>query len=245
MGLAELRHKRPCSTRPCRKTAPSLTISTRPVQESLPQPPPRSPMLLYGVMMPKKTQMICQPDRKLKATKGQEERANQIWHRIASRCHVTVDYTLRSQPLAVAFTKELCIGGRAWPNVNFAKKDWDYAFAIWMNSTLGLILFWWHANRQQPGRAIITISTSKTLPVLNFGHQEYKERMGKAKAIFDRFKHKSFCPAYRAELDKEVLKWLGFGKDIYDAVRGLARKWCAEPSVHGGKQRHKNNTLIS
>ena len=30
---------------------------------------------------------------------------------------------------------------------------------------------------------------------------------------------------------------LGFGEDVYQAVRLLAAKWCAEPSVHGGKKR--------
>ena len=92
--------------------------------------------------MPKKTQMICQPDRKLKAKKGQEERANTLWHNIAGRCHLTVDFGLASQPLAIAFIKRKCIGGTAWPNVNFAnevhpdRKDWDYSFALWGNSTL-------------------------------------------------------------------------------------------------------------
>ena len=30
---------------------------------------------------------------------------------------------------------------------------------------------------------------------------------------------------------------LGFGEDVYQAVRFLAAKWCAEPSVHDGKKR--------
>ena len=121
-----------------------------------------------------------------------------------------------------------------------------------MNSTLGLILYWWHGSRQQPGRCITTISAAETLPVLDFRALS-QAQIKQAKAIFNDFKGKSFRPAYRADvdetrrdLDKEVIiKWLGFDKSIYDAVRGLARKWCAEPSVHGGKQRHKNNTLIS
>ena len=182
-------------------------------------------------------------DRKLKATPGQEERANQIWHRIASRCHLTVDYTLGSQPLAVAFTEEPCIGGSAWPNVNFDNEDLDYAFSIWGNSTLGLILFWWHANRQHPGRAQTTIRAAETLPVLDFRALS-EDQIKQAKTIFDRFKEKHFLPAYvadkdetRADLDRAVLcDWLGFGESIYQAVRQLARKWCAEPSVHGGKQ---------
>ncbi|MDE2781253.1 MAG: hypothetical protein OXI91_16485 [Chloroflexota bacterium] len=37
---------------------------------------------------------------------------------------------------------------------------------------------------------------------------------------------------------------LGFDESIYHGVRLLARKWCAEPSVHGGKARPKNATFV-
>ena len=165
--------------------------------------------------------MICQPDRKLKAKKGQEERANTLWHNIAGRCHLTVDFGLASQSIAVAFTKEPSIGGRAWPNVNFTKKSWDYAFSIWMNSTLGLLSWWWHGSRQQPGRAIISITESETLPVLDFRALS-DARIKQAKEIFDDFKDKHFLPAYvadkdptREKLDWAVLyDWLGFEESI-------------------------------
>ena len=132
------------------------------------------------------------------------------------------------------------------------RKDWDYAFALWGNSTLGLISCWWHGSRQQPGRYRISRDSIKTLPVLDF-RKLSDTQIHHARSIFEDFKHRSFRPAYRADvddtrkwLDHAVLcDWLGFGEDVWKAVRGLARKWCAEPSVHGGKQRHKNNTLIS
>ena len=134
--------------------------------------------------------------------------------------------------------------------MNFPKnKDWDYAFSIWGNCTLGLLLFWWHGNRQQPGRANITVTTSKTLPVLDFRALS-DAQIKQAEAIFEDFKHRSFRPAYRAaedktriDLDHAVLcDWLGFGESVWFAVNApdnthsLARKWCAEPSVHGGKK---------
>ena len=185
------------------------------------------------------------------------KRIKQVMHGRQAQAEATrilnLPFSLISQPLAVAFTKRKCIGGDAWPNVNFTKKSWDYAFSIWGNSTLGLILYWWHGGRQQSGRAIISITESETLPVLDF-RTLTPTQIKQAKAIFDRFKRKSFQPAFRAdkegstreELDKAVLcEWLGFEESVFKAVRGLARKWCAEPSVHGGKQRHKNNPLIT
>ena len=73
----------------------------------------------------------------------------------------------------------------------------------------------------------------------------------RAKEIFDQFKDRSFRPAYRAdedetrkELDHAVLcDWLGFDEKVWKAVSQLAKKWCAEPSVHGGKQRPQHPPL--
>ena len=217
----------PPNEAPFYKTAPSDT-STYPA--------------LWNHNAKQETQIICQPDCQLLVKPGMETQAHTVW-KSAGHCHLTQDFGLGSQSLAVAFTKRKCVGGRAWPNVNFAKKSWDYAFSIWGNSTLGLLFFWWHGNRQQPGRAIITITTSRTLPILDFRALS-KTQLQKAKAIFNDFKDKRFLSAYladkdetREELDRAVLcDWLGFDKSIYKAVRQLARKWCAEPSVHGGKQ---------
>ncbi len=195
------------------------------------------------------TQIICQPDSQLRVKPGMETQAARIW-KSAGHCHLTQDFGLGSQSLSIAFTKRKCVGGRAWPNVNFTKKDWDYAFALWGNSTLGLLLYWWHGNRQQPGRAIITVTTAKTLPVLDFSKLS-EEQIQQAKAIFDEFKNKHFLPAYvvdedptRDDLDRTVLcDLLGFDETTYQVVRQLAAKWCAEPSVHGGKQRPQNTPL--
>ena len=163
----------------------------------------------------------------------------------AARAHLNLDFRFNAQPLAEAITEDNCIGGRAWVNINFNKKSWDYAFSIWGNGTLGLLSWWWHGSRQQPGRVIISITASTTLPVLDF-RASSQAQIKHAKAIFDDFKDKRFAPAYladeegstREELDHAVLcEWLGFEEKVWKAVRGLAKKWCAEPSVHGGKQR--------
>ena len=34
------------------------------------------------------------------------------------------------------------------------------------------------------------------------------------------------------------------GEDVYEAVRRLSAKWCAEPSVHGGKKRPRGARLV-
>lgn len=194
--------------------------------------------------------MVCRPDCQVRAIQGREDRASDVW-KTASRCHLNRDFTFGSQPLAVAFTERKTLGGRAWPNIQFQDEKLDYAFTVWGNSTLGLLLYWWHANRQQPGRGIITISNVKNLPILNLRALS-AEQLKTAQQIFDDFSQREFQPAYiadadpvRALLDKRVVcDLLGFGNTIYQGVRELAGKWCAEPSVHGGKKRPAGAKLV-
>ena len=78
------------------------------------------------------------------------------------------------------------------------------------------------------------------------------DQLATAKAIFDQFRTLDLKPAYladadpnRALLDKRVIcDLLNFNQDTYQAVRLLAAKWCAEPSVHGGKKRPPTAKLI-
>ena len=78
------------------------------------------------------------------------------------------------------------------------------------------------------------------------------EQLGTAEAIFDEFRDKDLKPAYladadhnRALLDRRVVcDLLGFDDGVYEAVRRLAAKWCAEPSVHGGKARPKSAKFV-
>ena len=104
----------------------------------------------------KETRLVCEPDSQLIVRQGMEDKAGLIWE-TASRSHLNRDFRLNSQPLTVASTERTTIGGTAWPNVIFDDERYDYTFAVWGNSTLGLFSFWWHSSRQQTGRARISI----------------------------------------------------------------------------------------
>ena len=196
------------------------------------------------------TRIVCSPDSQLLVRQGMETKAAAVWA-TASRAHLNLDFRFNSQPLTAAFTEHASVGGRAWPNVIFDDKRFDYAFVVWSNSTLGLLSFWWHSNRQVAGRGTTTISALESLPTLDFralsGEQLYT-----AEVIFEEFRDKELLPAYladadpnRALLDRRVVcDLLGFDEDVYQSVRRLAAKWCAEPSVHGGKARPKSARLV-
>ena len=194
--------------------------------------------------------IVCSPDSQLVARVGMESKAHDVW-RTASRAHFSREHRFTSQPLGVAMTEMLTIGGRAWPNVGFDDERFDPAFALWGNSTLGLICYWWHANRQVSGRGAMSIRSADSLPVLDVRALS-DDQLVMAELIFDEFRDKELQPAYladadpnRALLDRRVIRdLLGFDKKTYEGVRRLAAKWCAEPSVHGGKPRPKTAKLV-
>ena len=120
-----------------------------------------------------------------------------------------------------------------------------------MDSGLGLVSHWWHSARQQSSKVRLTIRSAEILPVLDF-RTLTEEQLAKAQEIFEEFRDKELMPAYladadpnRALLDRRVIcDLLVFDESVYQGVRRLAAKWCAEPSVHGGKPRPKDANFV-
>jgi len=82
----------------------------------------------------------CEPDSQLEVRLGMEDDAAAVWE-TASRAHLNRGFRFNSQPLAVAFTVQKSIGGRAWPNVSFGDPRLDHPFTVWGNSTLGFLTY--------------------------------------------------------------------------------------------------------
>lgn len=205
---------------------------------------------LWNHDAPRETRILCQPDSGLQVREGMKDRAEEVWA-TASRVHLNSDFTFGSQPLAVAFTDAPSLGGRVWPNVAFPDERWDYAFALWGNSTLGLFAYWWHSSRQQLSKASMTIRSAESLLILDL-RALTDQQLATAEAIFNDFRDKELQPAYladadpnRALLDRRVIcDLLGFDQNVYTLVRRHAARWCYEPSVHGGKARPQSAALI-
>ena len=191
----------------------------------------------------KETRIVCEPDSQMRVKIGMEDRAAEIWDS-TSRVHLNREFTFSSQPLTVAITEQPSAGGPSWPNVIFDDPRFDCAFAIWANSTLGLLSYWWHSNRQQSSKARITIRTAESLPILDL-RALTDAQLTEAERVFEDFRDVDLMPAYQADIDPNralldrrlLMDVLGVDEGIYDAVRRLSAKWCAEPSVHGGKGR--------
>ena len=186
--------------------------------------------------------MVVAPDSEGRVKLGRESRAAEIWD-TRSHAHHNRDFGFGSQPLAVAFTESQTIGGRSWPNVKFANRAHEIAYTLWGNTTLGLICYWWHSSRQQAGRGIMPITAIRTMPTLDVTRLT-PEQLVTAETIFTHMRDSQFLPANEAwhdntrqELDYRVLiEMLGLPRSIIQPLDLLRRKWCLEPSVHGGKR---------
>ena len=220
-----------------------------PFSKTTPSPTATYPSL-WNHNAKNETRIVCQPDSQLQVRQRMEAKSAIVWT-TASRTHLNLDFTFGSQALAVAYTEQESIGGRVWPNVILRSRIFEYALTVWCNSTLGLLSHWWHSSRQQSSKAGMTIRSAEILPVLDLSTLT-DDQLSTAEEIFDDFRHRDLMPAYladadpnRAHLDRRVIcDLLGFDEDTYRAVRRLSAKWCAEPSVHGGKRRPAGATLI-
>lgn len=167
----------------------------------------------------------------------------------ATRLHINRDFQVNSQPMAACLTPKPAIGGRAWPSFGPTPGDggdvevWEQALCVWLNTTFGLLGRWYVSNRQQKGRANLTVTTMGSIPVLDLRAMP-AQQVEKLAAVFDQFENRAMLPANetyrdeaRQELDEAVLcEVLDLPTTILDPLGTLRLQWCAEPSVHGGKK---------
>ena len=77
-----------------------------------------------------------------------DRKVENIWD-TASHCHFNRDFRFNSQSTGMQFTPRKTIGGRAWLSISLSSVDQEKALVVWANTSLGLLLHWWHANKQQ------------------------------------------------------------------------------------------------
>jgi hypothetical protein len=171
-------------------------------------------------------------------------KAASIWN-TASHCHFNQNFQFNSQPTAMQFTPRRTIGGRAWPSISLASVDLEKALVLWGNTSLGLLLHWWHSNKQQAGRGNVTPTALETLPILNVA-AIYPEQLRKAVELFDELCEKQMLPVHeidndpaRRELDErfasDVLglpEWIVLPGGPLELLRV---KFALEPSIRGNK----------
>ena len=164
----------------------------------------------------------------------------------AAHCHSNVDFRFNSQSTAMQFTARRTIGGRAWLSIQLPTAEHEKALVLWANTTLGLLMYWWHSSKQQPGRGSIPKTALHTLPILNVTALD-SGQLEQAVQLFDEMCQLPLLPLHDLNKD-ENRKTLDHR--FYSEVLGLddsvlagggpldilRQKLCREPSIRGSKK---------
>ena len=161
----------------------------------------------------------------------------------ATRLHINRDWRLNSQPTTACLTPSECLGGRAWPSFALESHTHERAMCAWLNSTLGMIVRWYHSGRQQGGRANLGVTSLGSIPVvdLNCLSDDDLDRLAN---VYDDFEDEPLLPANEAfgdnariALDRAVLcDALHLPTTVIGPLDTVRLQWCSEPSVHGAKK---------
>ena len=201
---------------------------------------------LWSVNAPTQRAMVVEPDCHLIPRPNRHEKAQMILTR-SGRVHSNLMLRFNANSLSVLFTEESVLGISSLPSLVFKKPIYDYVWALWCNSTLGLLLHWAHSGKQQPGRGQSSRTALLRMPTLDVRYLS-DEALANAERVFHALKHKKhkrMLPfneidhdPVRHQLDRllltEVLDITS--EDAHNAVHRLRELLSAEPSIHGGKK---------
>ena len=144
-----------------------------------------------------------------------------------------------SQTLLAAMTKHEAMGGRAWNALENDDIRVCKAFALWANSTLGMMVHWTQGQRTQAGRSTTQIGALGQIPCPKL-NKIGDDKLDFAAANFDELAFRQLSPACQAhadetrqEIDATVVRMLGLPKGANETVGEMCFLWCSEPSVHG------------
>jgi hypothetical protein len=167
-----------------------------------------------------------------------------VWN-TASHCHFNCDFRFNSQSTGMQFTPRKTIGGVAWLSIRLSSVEQEKALVLWANTSLGMLLRWWHSNKQQSGRGRIGKSALQTLPVLDVTALNATQ-LKAAVQLFNAMSGLELLPLHeidkdpvRQKLDRRfALEVLGLPASVVEPGGPLEltrMKLAQEPSIRGGK----------
>ena len=191
-----------------------------------------------------KTQNRLAVDPTHKLTRwGSEDSVNKMLSQRGS-LHYARNLRWTSQALLAASTQTIAFGGSAWTTLIHPDTRVLKAFALWANSSLGLITHWTRASRTQKGRGTMQVNAIANMPCPDVARLD-SQTLSAAANTFDAMCTKQLKPAcqahadpVRAEIDNFVLEMLGLPKNqARQCVKALRELWCVEPTVHGDNRK--------
>ena len=155
----------------------------------------------------------------------------------SSRVHLNNQVRYGFQRLIAAYTDDPVLGGSAWPNVLGLDMRQEKAFAVWCNSTFGMVLYWFVAGNQQLGRGRMGVrSFRETFPALDVAKLTARQ-LDRFAALFDDARHKELCPFnspsndhVRQSIDNGVMRILGMSVNLNELYGWIED----EPQINDG-----------
>jgi hypothetical protein len=123
--------------------------------------------------------------------------------------------------------------------------DLEKALVLWANTSLGMLLRWWHSNRQQSGRGSIGKTALGNMPTMDVTALKPRS-LERAAKLFDQIGRKPMLALneierdpVRRELDEQFgCEVLRFPRDLFapgGSMELLRLKLAKEPSIRGSK----------
>ena len=142
-----------------------------------------------------------------------------------------------SQKILVARTSRPVLGGRAWAALAHEDEAVKFGFAVYANSSLGMLVHWSRAARQHFGRSVAQIGAIKKIPCPDFTDSRLHTAASKLIAeqpdllnLKLEQANNSLNDLSRSRLNAATAEMLGIE---IEAFNDIAEIWCAEPSVKG------------
>ena len=158
----------------------------------------------------------------------------------ANRLHISTDFRFNANALPACLTTRKAIGGRAWPSFNLTDETHEKLVCLWLNSSLGILSYWWAANRTQDGRGSVT--TTQLGKIMCIDPRSLSEQqLKRVDAFFDKAKGLKLANANEIASDdsrKQIDNFfaseiLGTSSDLIAALGVLRAKLERETTIQG------------
>lgn len=142
-----------------------------------------------------------------------------------------------SNALLCAMTESKVHGGRSWRALSHEKSSLLPMFALWLNSTFGLLIQWTQGQKQQPGRSVIRTKAIHKVPIPNFNKLSEIQIL-KAQRYFEDIKNKTLKSSIqvvndpvRIEIDNAVVDILKLPNRVSSILEIVRKMWSEETSL--------------
>ncbi|MEP6785016.1 MAG: hypothetical protein ABI898_04655 [Sphingomonadales bacterium] len=173
-----------------------------------------------------------------------DERSKAVWN-TKTKLHFATDLRFNANALVACLTTRDAVGGRAWPSFCLNDRRFEKVVALWFNSTLGILSYWWSANKTQSGRGSVTTSRLEEMTSID-PRQLDEDTLLACDVFYEAFKGKALMDVHELEIDENRIELDRFVAEtllksgtilpqVEDGLQLLRSKLALEPTIKGGK----------